>query len=123
MQPIASEKHIFIAVRERALVVLLRMTAFKCFIGVFAILAIYGWSAVPVSIAAVSSIAVVLRNWNTPYRAYPAALWLSSVFWLSSSILVLLDKPFTLFNLFGFFCLGFIGTWDVFAARTNLEEI
>lgn len=123
MQEMTADKHIFIAVKERALTVLLRMTALKCLIGVVAILAIYGWAAVPVSIAAFSSIGIVLRNWNSPYRAYPASLWLSSVFWLSSSVLVLIDKPFTIFNLFGFFCLGFIGVWDVFAARTNLEEI
>lgn len=123
MSSTGNQQPLLVAVQQKTLSTLLRLTAVKCAVGVIFVVLIGGIAGIPLAIPAIASIVFVVVNWSRPSKAYPAALWLSSVFWVSSSILVLFDEPFTVSSAFIFCAFLSIGVWDALACRADIREI
>jgi hypothetical protein len=123
MSSTGNQQPFLVAVQQRTLSSLLRLTALKCAVGLAFVLYIGGAAGIPLAVPAAVCIFLVLKFWNRPKKAYPVALWLSSVFWASSSILILLDESFTVTSAFVFCAFLSIGVWDVIASRADVREI
>jgi len=117
-----SHKRIVIVIDARATSLLLRLTALKCAVGLVAAFYIGGFGAVPIALFAFGCIGVVLCNWGKQEKAYPLALYFSAVFWMSASVLALVDKPFTHYNVFAAIPLMAIGIWDMIASCLKIED-
>lgn len=117
-----SHKRILVVIDDRATSLLLRLTALKCAAGLVAVTYIGGITAIPVACFAVACIGVVIYNWKQQEKAYPLALYFSAVFWMSTSVLALVDQPFTHYNIFAAIPLLAIGVWDMIASRLQIEE-
>jgi hypothetical protein len=117
-----SHKRILVVIDDRATTLLLRLTALKCAAGLVAVFYIGGVAAFPVGLFAFACISVVVYHWRHQEKAYPLALYFSAVFWMSASILALVDKPFTRYNIFAAIPLLAIGVWDMIASRLQIED-
>ena len=117
-----SHKRILVVIDDRATSLLLRLTALKCAAGLVAVCYIGGFTAIPVALFALACISVVLYRWKNQEKAYPLALYFSAVFWISASVLALVDHPFSDYNIFAAIPLLAIGIWDMFASRLKIED-
>lgn len=118
---IKQQESIIFAVTAKTMNHFMWFTGIKCLAGVIVVIAVCGWGAVPVAVPGILASLLVARHWRRPLRSFPAALWLSSVFWLAAALVlaITITNPA---EWAGVVSLVAIGLWDMGAAALDVPE-
>lgn len=115
------QESIVFAVTSKTMNHFMWFTGIKCAVGAVILVAVCGWGTIPIAVPGVMASLLVARHWRRPLRSFPAALWLSSVFWLAAAVVLAI----TIANpaeWAGVVSLVAIGLWDMGAAALDVRE-
>jgi hypothetical protein len=115
------QESIVFAVTAKTMDHFMWFTGVKCIIGAVVLVAACGWGTAPVAIPGILASLLIARHWRRPLRSFPAALWLSSVFWLAAAVVLAITVANPA-EWAGVVSLVAIGLWDMGAAALDVQE-